>query len=66
MPRLIINGESREVSAVTLDALFTELGLPAPLMLVEYNGTALTRSEWESVTLAKGDRLELMAGAAGG
>jgi thiamine biosynthesis protein ThiS len=66
MPRLIIHGVSREVVATDLTSLCLELGLHAPLMLVEYNGTALTRSEWEGVVLADGDRLELMAVAAGG
>ncbi len=63
---LIINGESRVTNAETLESLFNELGLPAALLLVEYNGTALTRSEWERVALAEGDRLELMSVAAGG
>jgi sulfur carrier protein len=66
MKGLIINGESREVRATGLDELFAELALPAPLMLVEHNGRALYRSDWSSVTLVEGDRLELMKVAAGG
>ena len=66
MKHLFINGEQREIEAASLEALFSELGLPAPLLLVEYNGKALTRSEWQTVVLAEEDRLELMAVAAGG
>lgn len=66
MKQLTINGELRKTEAITLDSLFAELELPAPLLLVEYNGTALVRSEWDAVVLAEGDRLELMAVAAGG
>ena len=52
--------------SVRVEDLLAELSLPAPLMLVEYNGKALHRSEWTSVTLSEGDRLELMKVAAGG
>lgn len=66
MKSLMINGEPREAEATTLETLFEELGLPAPLLLVEYNGQALHRSEWQSIFLTDGDRLELMSVAAGG
>jgi len=66
MNTLVINGESKEIVSVRVEDLLAELSLPAPLMLVEYNGKALHRSEWTSVTLSEGDRLELMKVAAGG
>lgn len=66
MITLIINGESKEVASTAIEGLMAELLLPAPLMLVEYNGKALHRSEWASVTFVEGDRLELMKIAAGG
>jgi len=66
MKRLIINGEVRETASETLPSLFSELGLPAPLLLVEHNGIALTRSEWDDIVLAENDRLEVMSVAAGG
>jgi sulfur carrier protein len=66
MTTLVINGESKDVASDRVEALLTELSLPAPLMLVEHNGKALHRSEWASVTLSEGDRLELMKVAAGG
>ena len=66
MIHLLIYSEPRETKAISLEILFDELGLPAPLLLVEYNGRALHRSEWEEVKLSEGDRLELMSVAAGG
>lgn len=63
---ITINGESREVASTSVEAVISELSLPAPLMLVEHNGKALRRWEWPSVPLADGDRLELMKIAAGG
>lgn len=66
MISLMINGESKTVAAETIAELMGELSLPAPLMLVEHNGKALHRSEWESVRLSDGDCLELMKVAAGG
>ena len=66
MISLAINGESHRVVSVNINDLMGELSLPAALMLVEHNGKALHRSEWASVTLSDGDRLELMKVAAGG
>ena len=64
--QLIVNGEPREVSAGTIQGLLAELGLPAPAMLVEHNGVALHRREWEDHWLQKGDRIELIRVVAGG
>jgi thiamine biosynthesis protein ThiS len=66
MRRFVVNGKSLEAEAETLSSLLTELGVQAPLILIEYNGIALTRSEWGSVILHDGDRLELLSVAAGG
>jgi thiamine biosynthesis protein ThiS len=66
MPLLTINGEPKEVVATSVEEMLAELALPVPLMLVEHNGKALHRSEWPAVSLATGDRLELMKVAAGG
>ena len=66
MPHLTINGESKETGARSIADLLSELSLPAQLMLVEYNGKALHRSEWEEVSLVESDTLELMTISAGG
>jgi thiamine biosynthesis protein ThiS len=64
--KLLINGEEKSVVSERLGPLFEELGLPAALLLVEYNGHALHRSEWCDILLSDGDRLELLSVAAGG
>lgn len=66
MPLLLINGGPKEVVATSMEVLLAELSLPASLMLVEYNGKALLRSEWPSACLSEGDRIELMQVSAGG
>jgi len=64
---VFVNGESREISAAkNVAELVTELGLPAPTLLIEHNGAALTRSEWPLAALADGDRVELLRVTAGG
>jgi thiamine biosynthesis protein ThiS len=66
MIQLLINGSAKETSVTDLHSLIKELELPSPLLLVEYNGEALHRSQWNDITLKDEDRLELMAVAAGG
>lgn len=64
---LYLNGEPRELPGpVTLPELVRSLGLPEAALLVEHNGLALLRHEWEGRTLADGDRLELLRLTAGG
>ena len=65
--KLIINGDVREISgAWDVAQLVAELGLPAPATLVEHNGEALRRTEWEGRVLSEGDRLEIIRIVAGG
>jgi len=62
-----LNGEPCEVrSAKTVAGLIEEFRLPAPALLIEHNGIALTRSEWAGTPLHTGDRVELLRVAAGG
>ena len=64
---LLINGEGRaEIRAATVAELVVELGLPAPVILVEHNGVALRREEWAECLLQEGDRLEMIRIVAGG
>ena len=65
--KITLNGESHEVaSARNIAELISELGLPAPAMLVEHNGLALRREEWVSRKVAEGDRVEVIRIVAGG
>ncbi len=64
---VVVNGSPREVVAArTIAALVEELQFPAPTLLIEHNGLALTRSEWAATPLAEGDRIELLRVTAGG
>ena len=65
--KLIVNGETREISrAANIAELIDELGLPATAILVEHNGLALRREEWAGRMIADGDRIELVRIVAGG
>jgi sulfur carrier protein len=64
---VVVNGTRREVAAgATLPDLLAQLGLRPGSVVVERNGTALLRSEVDTVVLADGDRLELVRAVAGG
>ena len=65
--QLQINGEAHRVPiGQPLAELITGLGLPPQAVLIEHNGRALFRSDWEHVQLAEGDRLEVLRVVAGG
>lgn len=64
---LLINGERREVTGVsTLPELIDALKLPAASLLVEHNGIALHRGEWDGRQVCNGDRFEFLRISAGG
>jgi thiamine biosynthesis protein ThiS len=64
---VFVNGRARQVAPeVTVGALVRECGLPGRSTLVERNGAALARRQWEEVRVEHGDRLELMRIVAGG
>ena len=66
MPRIQVNGETREVSAVTILALVEELGLDARKVAVERNLAIVPRSLHGETALAEGDRIELVQFVGGG
>ena len=64
---VVINGEARDCpNAQTIAELVEKMGLPGPTLLIEHNGLALRRDEWNARALSAGDRLEIMKIAAGG
>nr|ACO70908.1 thiamine biosynthesis protein ThiS [uncultured Verrucomicrobiota bacterium] len=63
---LLVNGESRELSARDVAELVVALGMPPATLLVEHNGLALRRDEWTAHALSDGDRLEIIRIVAGG
>jgi thiamine biosynthesis protein ThiS len=64
---ITLNGESRSVAGVTtIAALVRELNLVPATLLIEHNGLALHREEWNSRALREGDKIELIRVVAGG
>ena len=62
-----LNGEPHTVPiGQPLVELIASLGLPPQAALVEHNGQALFRADWEGIRLAEGDRLEVLRVGAGG
>ena len=66
MKTVTINGTQRSLHATTVAGMVEEMGFPAPLVLVEHNGLALRKPEWEGTPLRDGDRIEILRIAAGG
>jgi thiamine biosynthesis protein ThiS len=64
--RIRLNGDERETTAETIAGLLEELRLPRQTVLVERNGEALRREEWEVAALSEGDAIEVLRVAAGG
>ena len=64
---VILNGESRSVAEVTtIAALVHQLNLIPATLLIEHNGLALHREEWNSRALREGDRIAFIRVVAGG
>jgi thiamine biosynthesis protein ThiS len=64
---ITLNGESRFVAGVTtIAALVQELNLVPATLLIEHNGLALHREEWNSRAVHEGDKIELIRLVAGG
>lgn len=64
---LIINGEEREVEAVsTLSELFVQLGLKPDRVAVELNRELVPRDRWALAQLSSGDKLEIVHFVGGG
>jgi sulfur carrier protein len=62
-----INGLARVIDdATTVADVVAVLGLPAATLLVEHNGTALRRIEWNETKVRDGDAFEVMQISAGG
>jgi thiamine biosynthesis protein ThiS len=67
MDEIILNGKRRSInSGGTIADLLNELELDPRWVLAELNGEPLARDSLGSITLAPGDRLELVRPVAGG
>nr|WP_082384941.1 sulfur carrier protein ThiS [Brevundimonas sp. AAP58] len=66
MPRIVINGDARDVSAMTVGSLIEELGFDVRKVAVERNLAIVPRSLHAQTALADGDRIELVQFVGGG
>lgn len=64
--RIQVNGDNRTVTARTVLALVTELGLDPRKVAVERNLAIVPRSLHGETALAEGDRIELVQFVGGG
>ena len=65
--KIILNGEARSVrESTTISGLVCELNLVPATLLIEHNGLALHREEWNSRALRAGDKVEFIRVVAGG
>ena len=65
--RIFLNGEEAEThGAGSVADLVEHYRMPPQAVLIEHNGVALHRREWDQRTLAEGDRIEIIRVVAGG
>ena len=65
--RVTANGETYGLTETrTIAEFIRDRGLDPRFVVVERNGEPLERSRYDSVTLADGDRIELVRAVAGG
>ena len=63
---IIINGESRAISPITVSQLLAELAIDPRRVAVELNLDILPKSSYEATLLSDGDRLEIVHFVGGG
>ena len=68
--QLIINGQSRELSALPNTATVTDLvavlELKGDRVAIEHNGSIVSRTEWSGIAIQPGDKFEIVQFVGGG
>jgi len=64
--QILLNGEETHITADTLAALISELGLEKRMIAIERNLEVVPKSEYESTMLSEHDRIELVHMIGGG
>ena len=64
--RVIVNGEPREISAASVDALLAELDYEGTHFAIALNYDVLPRSRWAETPLKNGDEIEIITPRQGG
>ena len=64
--RVMINGEPREISAASIDALLRELDYAGTHFAIAVNYDVVPRSRWSDTALCSGDEIEIITPRQGG
>ena len=64
--RVTVNGESRDVSSVSVDALLGELDYEGTHFAIALNYDVVPRSRWADTFLKNGDEIEIITPRQGG
>jgi sulfur carrier protein len=64
--RVTVNGEQREISAVSVDALLGELEYEGTHFAIALNYDVVPKSRWAETQLKAGDEIEIIAPRQGG
>ena len=64
--RVIINGEAREVAAMSVAALLGELDYEGTHFAIAVNYDVLPRSRWAETPIKNGDEIEIITPRQGG
>jgi sulfur carrier protein len=64
--RVTVNGEVREISSVSVDALLGELEYEGTHFAIALNYDVLPRSRWAQTPIKNGDEIEIITPRQGG
>ena len=64
--RVIVNGEPREISSSSVDALLRELDYEGTHFAIAVNYDVLPKSRWAETQLQAGDEIEIITPRQGG
>jgi sulfur carrier protein len=64
--RVTVNGEQREVSSASVDALLGELEYEGSHFVIAVNYDVLPKSRWAETQLKSGDEIEIITPRQGG
>ena len=64
--RVTVNGEQREISSASVDALLAELEYEGTHFAIALNYDVLPRSRWAETRLQAGDEIEIITPRQGG
>ena len=64
--RVIVNGEEREISSVSVDALLSELDYEGTHFAIALNYDVVPKSRWAETQIKSGDEIEIIAPRQGG